>query len=279
MRIGVEVAKGFFQFSAVVFVAVVAAGSLRMAFRAPHSPGEPRKVRTQEIPPVLLAGLVEPLRVVSVPPVTIEGHPHTWRRTRGQGAHLARMFASEDARALRSEGNGTSGRLTEDHRMIAAVVWNNRGARSDFGGWIGVMRWLSPHVGGVKLPKRHRHEINATLPLDDSFPPPSWIDCNNVSRGSKCDGDWAVHGPNWVRLRENAIRLWTRSNPAWFQKTSGMRPKKWGNAQDIMRLLRLYGDRWCVLDIGEKNFFAARPGQGCELGDPATVAAREGRRP
>jgi hypothetical protein len=56
-----------------------------------------------------------------------------------------------------------------------------------------------------------------------------------------------------------------------------MRPRKWGDSNDVVRFLENH-DHLCVLSLGERNFFLARPGEGCELNDPATVAAREGKR-
>lgn len=202
----------------------------------------------------------------------------TWKRTRAQGVQLARMASNEDSRALRGKPNGTEGRITIDHRLIALVIWNRRNAKSTFRGWYDVMKWLSPHIGRAKQAKRHRHKVNAYLPSEGSNPPPDWIDCRSVKKKKRCDGDWRVHGPFWVEFRERIVDFWLNTDFSWLSRRLGVVPIQWGDSQDIVRYLKRRPDH-CVLAIGDHNFFVARPGNGCELGDAATVAARKGKRP
>lgn len=204
----------------------------------------------------------------------------TWERTRAQGVQLARMCVNEDSRSLRRLPGGTEGKPTIDHKLIAQTVLNRRKAKSTFTGWLDVMKWLSPHVGRVKESKRHRHDVNAHLPANGDGPPFDWIDCRDVAEGERCDGDWRVHGPYWVDFRERMVDLWLTVDRRQVERElGGARPMGWGNEADIIRRLKNSPDRWCVIGMGERNFFIARPGHGCELNDPATVAARKGLRP
>lgn len=203
-----------------------------------------------------------------------------WIRTREEAVQLARMFVNEDDRPLRKKPNGTEGEMTIDHVMISRVVYSNRFTRKKFSNWMQVMKFLSPHVGRVKSPKKHHHEWTSQLPSLSDDPPISWIDCKHVDRGKKCDGNWQVHGKLWVKFRESVIRYWL-SDDLYFmlateEETS--KPKHWGNRQDVIRFLSRH-DKWCVLGVGDRNFFLARSGEGCYRNDKATQAAIFGRRP
>lgn len=224
----------------------------------------------------------DPALVVAVIPAALAAPTAvgpTWKRTRAQGVQLARMFVNEDSRSLRREaGGGTEGKLTIDHSLIAQVVWEQRRARPSFRGWLDVLKWLSPHVGKVKEPKRRRHDVSAHLPVKGNAPPEQWIDCRDVAEGEECDGDWRVHGPYWVDFREAVVDMWLTIDLEQQAKTLGVRPISWGNDEDVTRYLK-NNPGHCALAMGERNFFVALPGNGCELNDPATVAAREGLRP
>lgn len=203
-----------------------------------------------------------------------------WERTREQGVLLARMFVSEDSSTLRQKENGgTEGELTLDHRMIAQTIFINRRSKRDFDGWVGVMAFLSPHVARLRHPKRHRQEWVSGLKATGESPPGAWVDASSVAEDERNDGDWhGVHGPNWVRLRDATIELWTELDFIQIENRIHMRPRTWGNVKDIISYLKR-SPGMCVLDLDTKNFFVARPGEGCQLGDPATVAARTGHKP
>lgn len=208
---------------------------------------------------------------------------NVWRRRRAHGVLLARMFVSEDSRAIRRVvGGGTEGELTNDHRNIMVTVYNHRQSKKSFRGWIDVMSFLSPHVGRLKVAKPHtRQRWTSRLPATGDAPDPGrgWVDCMELAEGDDdCDGDWRIHGPLWVKLREATVRTWLTADFEAIMKRSKKKPRKWGNKEDVIRFLARHPDHLCVLDTPTKNFFLARPGDGCELGDPATVAAREGKK-
>ncbi len=202
---------------------------------------------------------------------------NVWKRTRAQGALLARMFVSEASSALWRKPRGTEGELTLDHRLIMQTIYNHRQSRQSFKGWIDVMAFLSPHVGQIKDPvDGTRQRWTSGLKADGDGPPDAWIDARSPHTG-KPDGDWRVHGPFWVALREETIDVWMNTDFAVIDSYMKKKPRKWGNEQDVIRTLEKYPDNWCVLDTDTSNFFMARPGEGCELNDPATVAARTGK--
>lgn len=233
---------------------------------APQAPQEPSNgpIRT---------GDVIPASEAAPTPAT-----PTWKRTRAQGVQLARMCVNEDSRSLRRLPSGTEGHLTIDHKLIAQVIWERRRAKTTFRGWLDVMKWLSPHVGKVKESKRHRHNVSAHLPANGDDPPSQWIDCRDVAEGEYCDGDWRVHGPYWVAFRERVVDMWLTIDFDRVARELGVKPTGWGNDEDVVRYLRK-NPGFCVLAIGDANFFVALPGNGCEPNDPATVAARKGLRP
>ena len=198
-----------------------------------------------------------------------------WPRTRLQGVQLARMFINEDDRPLRPFPYGTGGQITIDHKMIARVVYSNRYRRSWFRSWIHVMHYLSPHVGKIKSATRHRHEWTSTLPSFGRKKPSGWIDCDGKIK--KCDGNWIIYRNYWVKFRESVIKYWMSTNFAEIERNTGVKPRMWGNRQDVMRFLRKYRGL-CVIGVGERNFFLARDGQGCSLDNKATKAGKIGKR-
>lgn len=204
---------------------------------------------------------------------------NVWERTREQGVQAARMFVSEDSSAIRRiSGGGTEGVLTSDHRMIMQTIYAHRNTiprdLPPFEGWIDVMAFLSPHVGRLKEPKPDtRQRWTCRLPSLGGARPETWIDCD---RNDPCDGDWRVHGPLWEAFREAVVESWMTIDFERVELAIKMKSQKWGNADDVMRTLAKYPDAWCVLNTDTKNFFMARPGEGCQLNDPATVAARTG---
>lgn len=210
--------------------------------------------------------------------IVAKADPNNWRRYRVHGVQLARMCVNEDSRSIRRKPAGTEGSMTTDHRWIAQVVYVNRKAKRSFRGWLDVMQFLSPHVGRVKEPKRHHHEWTSGLLANGNGPPRLWIDCRNVEEGSDCDGDWRVHGEYWVDFRERVVDYWLETDFQYIQEKTGYIPRKWGNKSDVIRFLKKYPNSLCVLPVGDRNFFLARHGQGCELGDAATVAARKGKK-
>lgn len=211
----------------------------------------------------------------------------SWQRTRAQGVLLGRMFSSEDTRALRRRsGGGTCGDVTADHLLIARVVMNNAESRSTFRGWSDVMRFLSPHVTASKELTRPRQRWTSTLPGYGDAMPSGWVDSRDVVDGEDNDGDWRVHGPCWVELRKKAIELWL-TGPPFGDFPKDVKPKRWGNENDVITFFgkknkkgRFYNrERFCVVPYGDLNFFIAEDGRGCTVGDAATVAAYEGKRP
>lgn len=227
---------------------------------------------------ILEAELTEPNETENVE-VIPEG-VSDWIRTREQGVQLARMFVNEDDRPIRRKPNGTEGEMTIDHVMISRTVYTNRSTKKRFSNWMEVMKFLSPHVGRVKVSKRHRHEWTSQLPSYGDGPPISWIDCRHVDKGKRCDGDWRIHGKLWVKFREHVIRYWLDEDLYFMLSTEEQtsKPRHWGNRQDVIRFLSRH-ENLCVLGVGDRNFFLARSGEGCFRNDRATQAARYGRRP
>jgi len=198
-----------------------------------------------------------------------------WIRTKRQGVQLARMGVNEDSRAINPEPYGSSGELTEDHKMIASTVVERRNRKKYFDGWLDVMRFTSPHVGRIKVSKRHRHEWTSMLPATKNSLPKNWIDCRYNK--SNCDGDWRVHGKYWVKFRKNMIDYWMNTDFKKKHEIHGYKPVMWGNTQDVIRFLKRY-EKMCVLNTDTKNFFLANNGNGCSINDDVTIAARSGKK-
>lgn len=239
------------------------------------------------VPAPIVATLTMPANVAA----GISDQNPSWKRTRPQGVLLNRMFVSEDGRALRLKtGGGTCGDLTDDHRLIARVVMNNAESRSDFRGWADVMRFLSPHVTASKELTRPRQRWTSTLPGIGDDMPSGWIDQRSVEDGEDYDGDWRVHGPCWSELRKNGIAMWVEG-PPFGDFPKDVKPSRWGNDDDVINFFSkkrngeltedafIRRERFCVVPYGDLNFFIARNGRGCTVGDEATVAAYQGLRP
>lgn len=128
-------------------------------------------------------------------------------------------------------------------------------------------RVLAPRATGTKPPLLKQHWWVSGLPGDGDAMPDGWAE--------GVDGTWSVHAECWARFRVFARALVATNDPgpcptapvAW-----GCSDPEGGCYDDPRALAR----GLCVLDCGDtRNTFWGRPGQGCELDDELTTAARE----
>lgn len=139
----------------------------------------------------------------------------TWEFTEESGFYLSKICASEDSRFLRSpKDGGTDGELTEDCKLIAQTIYNNRNSKKSFKSWIDVMEFMSPHVTGKKTPVQARQHWLRNLRRFSGAMPEGWTPCTgtderNRSTPKGCDGDWRLYGDNWNKGRDKIIEMWT----------------------------------------------------------------------
>lgn len=113
----------------------------------------------------------------------------------------ARVLATEDDRALRprSDGSGSCGELTADHRGVLQVM--DAVAAQKHWTRFATLGQMAPRVAGLRESSDRRHALFGSLPAKlEPLPhhryaaPPLW---------EERDGPWDLYGPCWAVFLQN----------------------------------------------------------------------------
>lgn len=178
---------------------------------------------------------------------------NVWKRTKAQGALLARIIVSERSAVLRGSDYDPA-----ELDLFASVVINNRDRFANAHGWIDVMGRLSPHVALLEPPTRPRQEWTSTLHGCTEAKPGGWVD--------ERDGDWRIYSLAWQSFCLDVRDRWVADQ---WQHADGV--VAWGNIADSKRQLCRKVKRLCLVQhFADGNLFFGR------AGDPAcNLAAQE----